>query len=456
MPLVCLADFQAHARKRLSKSTWDYIEGAADEGVTKDENIAAFKKIRLRPRYLRDVTKVDTRTTIQGEEVSAPVGIAPSGFHCLAWPDGEMSTARAAQEAGICYTTSTYASCTLEDIVTAAPKGLRWFQLYVQTDRLLNKQLVRRAESLGFRALVITVDVPVVGNRRQDLRNLLDLKTNLLLKDLQSPKESNSVPHLQVSPIDASFCWNDLAWLQSITQLPIILKGILTREDAELAVKHSVQGIIVSNHGGRQLDGVPASCSATTVATVSTSMIQFLPLLEAQEFTSRIQIDALTEVVAAVDGRIEVYLDGGVRTGNDVLKALALGAKCVFLGRPILWGLACKGEHGVQQVLNILKKEFHTAMTLAEVTPSHANISAGFEEPFAEGNSQQRGRTDEVDLSKMPLGSSILKFGNNREQISKSNEIGVKSSEAQSTPLSLHSLVSTNVPEPLPRSRHGV
>ncbi|XP_023444038.1 2-Hydroxyacid oxidase 2 isoform X5 [Dasypus novemcinctus] len=335
MPLVCLADFQAHARKRLSKSTWDYIEGAADEGVTKDENIAAFKKIRLRPRYLRDVTKVDTRTTIQGEEVSAPVGIAPSGFHCLAWPDGEMSTARAAQEAGICYTTSTYASCTLEDIVTAAPKGLRWFQLYVQTDRLLNKQLVRRAESLGFRALVITVDVPVVGNRRQDLRNLLDLKTNLLLKDLQSPKESNSVPHLQVSPIDASFCWNDLAWLQSITQLPIILKGILTREDAELAVKHSVQGIIVSNHGGRQLDGVPAS------------------------------IDALTEVVAAVDGRIEVYLDGGVRTGNDVLKALALGAKCVFLGRPILWGLACKGEHGVQQVLNILKKEFHTAMTLA-------------------------------------------------------------------------------------------
>ncbi|XP_006861367.1 PREDICTED: hydroxyacid oxidase 2 [Chrysochloris asiatica] len=334
MSLVCLADFQAHARERLSKSTWDFIDGGADDCFTRDDNIAAFKRIRLRPRFLRDVSEVDTRTTIQGKEISAPIGIAPTGFHCLTWPDGEMSTARAAQAADICYITSTYASCSFEDIATAAPRGLRWFQLYAQPDRQLNKQLIHRAESLGFKALVITVDVPVAGNRRQDIRNNLDLKTNLLLKDLRSPKERNPTPRLQMTPVDPSICWNDLSWFQSITQLPIILKGILTKEDAELAMKHHVHGIIVSNHGGRQLDEVAAS------------------------------IDALTEVVTAVQGKIEVYLDGGVRTGNDVLKALALGAKCVFIGRPILWGLAYKGEHGVQEVLNILKKEFRTSMTL--------------------------------------------------------------------------------------------
>ncbi|KAM5295230.1 2-Hydroxyacid oxidase 2 isoform 2-T2 [Glossophaga mutica] len=334
MPMVCLTDFEASAQKHLSKSTWDYIEGAAGEGFTKDDNIAAFKKILLRPRYLKDVSQVDTRTTIQGEEISAPICISPTGFHCLAWPDGELSTARAAQAAGICYITSTYASCTLEDIVAAAPRGFRWFQLYVQRDRQLNKQLIQKVESLGFRALVITVDVPKLGNRRQDIRNQLNWKTNLLLKDLRSLPERNSTPHLQMFPIDSAFCWDDLSWVQSITQLPIILKGILTKEDAELALKHKVHGIIVSNHGGRQLDEVPAS------------------------------IDALTEVVAAVKGKLEVYLDGGVRTGNDVLKALALGAKCVFLGRPILWGLACKGEHGVKEVLNILKDEFHTSMAL--------------------------------------------------------------------------------------------
>ncbi|XP_036894724.1 hydroxyacid oxidase 2 isoform X2 [Sturnira hondurensis] len=334
MSMVCLTDFEACAQKCLSKSTWDYLEGTAGEGLTKDDNIAAFKRIRLRPRYLKDVSQVDTRTTIQGEEISAPICIAPTGFHCLAWPDGEMSTARAAQAAGICYITSTYASCTLEDIVAAAPRGFQWFQLYVQTDRQLNKQLIQKVESLGFRALVITVDVPKLGNRRQDIRNQLNLKTNLLLKDLRSLTERNPTPHLHMFPIDSAFCWDDLSWVQSITQLPIILKGILTREDAELALEHKVHGIIVSNHGGRQLDDVPAS------------------------------IDALTEVVAAVKGKLEVYLDGGVRTGNDVLKALALGAKCVFLGRPVLWGLACKGEHGVKEVLNILKDEFHTSMAL--------------------------------------------------------------------------------------------
>ncbi|XP_077883224.1 2-Hydroxyacid oxidase 2 isoform X2 [Ictidomys tridecemlineatus] len=264
MPLVCLKDFKAHARDRLSKSSWDFIEGVADEGITRDENIAAFKKIRLRPRYLRDVSEVDTRTTIQGEEISAPICISPTAFHGMFWPDGEVSTARAAQAAGICYITSTFASCTLEDIVASAPKGLRWFQLYVQSDWQLNKQLIQRVESLGFKALVITVDAPIVGKRREDIRNQLDLMKSLQLKNLRPPTE----------------------------------------------------------------------------------------------------IDALTEVVTAVKGKIEVYLDGGVRTGTDVLKALALGAKCIFLGRPILWGLAYKGEDGIEEVLKILKNEFHTSMSL--------------------------------------------------------------------------------------------
>ncbi|XP_003793860.1 hydroxyacid oxidase 2 [Otolemur garnettii] len=334
MPLVCLTDFEVQAREQLSKTSWDFINGGADEGITREDNIAAFKKIRLRPRYLRDVSEVDTRTTILGEEISAPIGISPTGFHTIACPDGEMSTARAAQAAGVCYITSTFASCSFEDIVAAAPGGLRWFQLYVQSDQQLNKQLVQRVESLGFKALVVTVDAPVVGNRRHDIRNGLDLKRNLMLTDLRSPGERNSIPSLQTSAPSPYFSWNDLSWFQSLTRLPIILKGILTKEDAELAVKHNVQGIVVSNHGGRQLDEVPSS------------------------------IDALTEVVTAVNGKLEVYLDGGVRTGNDVLKALALGAKCVFLGRPILWGLACKGEHGVRDVLNILKNELHTSMAL--------------------------------------------------------------------------------------------
>lgn len=217
----------------------------------------------------------------------------------------------------------------------------------MNSDWDINKQVVQKAEALGFKALVITIDVPILGNRRWDKRNELNLETNILWKDFQSLKEEKPT---QSFP-NASFCWNDLSLIQSITRLPIILKGILTKEDAELAMKHNVQGIVVSNHGGRQLDQVSAS------------------------------IDALREVVAAVKGKIEVYMDGGVRTGTDVLKALALGARCIFLGRPILWGLACKGEDGVKEVLDILTAEFHRCMTLsgcqsvAEISPDLIQFS---------------------------------------------------------------------------------
>ncbi|XP_068946316.1 2-Hydroxyacid oxidase 2 isoform X2 [Petaurus breviceps papuanus] len=335
MAFLCLADFQAYAKNKLPKHTWEFIEGGADECITRDENISAYKRIHLRPRFLRDMSVVDTRTTIQGSEISFPVCIGPTGFHCLCWPDGEQSTAKAAQAMNICYVTSTFSTCFFEDIVAAAPSGLRWLQLYVQRDRQTTKMLIQKAETLGYKALVLTVDTPALGNRLQDNRNKFSLPESMSTKNLHVHIEENAESLLPVSGIASSTCWKDIAWLKNITQMPIILKGILTREDAELAVSHNVQGILVSNHGGRQLDTVPAT------------------------------IDALPEVVNAVQGRIEVYLDGGIRTGTDVLKALALGAKCIFLGRPIMWGLTYKGEEGVQQVLKLLKKEFHKSMILS-------------------------------------------------------------------------------------------
>ncbi|NXM93982.1 HAOX2 oxidase, partial [Sylvia borin] len=331
MAMVCLSDFEAYAKKYLPKIAWDYFAAGADDCTTRDENILAYKRIRFRPRMLRDVSVVDIRTKILGSEISFPVGIAPTGFHQLAWPDGEKSTARAARAMSTCYVASTYSTCTLEEISAAAPGGLRWFQLYIHRNRAASQQLVRRAEALGFRGLVLTADLPYTGKRRDDVRNGFRLPPHMKVKNLEGAFEV-----CKMSPcLDPSVTWNDIYWLRSLTHLPIIIKGILTREDAELAVRHGVQAIIVSNHGGRQLDEGPAT------------------------------IDALVEVVEAVRGRVEVYVDGGIRKGSDVLKALALGAKCVFIGRPALWGLAYRGEEGLQDVLRILQDEFRLSMALA-------------------------------------------------------------------------------------------
>ncbi|NXW30985.1 HAOX2 oxidase, partial [Phaetusa simplex] len=330
MAMVCLSDFEAYAKKYLPKIAWDFFAAGADDCSTRDENILAYKRIRFRPRMLRDVSMMDIRTKLLGTEISFPVGIAPTGFHQLAWPDGEKSTARAAKAMNTCYIASTYSTCTLEEISTAAPGGLRWFQLYIHRNRAVSQQLVQRAEALGFQGLVLTADLPYTGKRRDDVRNGFRLPPHMKLKNLEGAFEV-----CKMSLLDPSVTWNDIYWLRSLTHLPIIIKGILTKEDAELAVRHGVQGIIVSNHGGRQLDGGPAT------------------------------IDALVEVAEAVQGRVEVYLDGGIRKGSDVLKALALGAKCVFIGRPALWGLAYKGEEGLQDVLRILQDEFRLSMALA-------------------------------------------------------------------------------------------
>uniref|UniRef100_A0A3Q4BV23 (S)-2-hydroxy-acid oxidase n=1 Tax=Mola mola TaxID=94237 RepID=A0A3Q4BV23_MOLML len=338
MAMVCLTDFENYAKEHLSKAAWDYYAGGADEGCTRDDNLLAYKRIRLRPRILRDVSVSDTRTTVQGTQINFPIGIAPSAFQCLAWHEGEVATARATESLNTCYITSTYSTCSVEEIVAAAPDGYRWFQLYVYRDRKLTEQIVHRVEALGYKALVLTVDVPYTGKRRNNLRNQFKLPPHLKIKNLDGVSQETAGMDeygILVNTLDPSISWKDVNWLKSITRLPVIIKGVLTKEDAELAVEHGVQGIIVSNHGGRQLDGCLAS------------------------------IDALPEIVDTVQGRIEVYLDGGIRTGSDVLKSLALGAKCVFIGRPAVWGLAYKGEEGVKEVLQILNDEFRLSMALS-------------------------------------------------------------------------------------------
>ncbi|XP_051567199.1 2-Hydroxyacid oxidase 2-like isoform X2 [Myxocyprinus asiaticus] len=338
MTMVCLADFEEYAKQHLSKTTWDYYAAGADECCTRDDNLLAYKRIRLRPRILRDVSVSDTRTTVLGTEISFPAGIAPTAFHCLAWHEGELATARATEAVKTCYITSTYSTCSVEEICAAAPNGYHWFELYLCRDRKLSEQIVHRVEALGYKALVLTVDVPYTGKRRDDIRNRFKLPSHLRVKSFDGMFQQAGSQEEYGTPantLDPSISWKDVCWLQSLTQLPIIIKGILTKEDAELAIEHGVQGIIVSNHGGRQLDGGPAT------------------------------IDCLPEIVDTVQGRVEVYMDGGIRTGSDVLKAIALGARCVFIGRPAIWGLTYKGEEGVREVLQILHDEFRLSMTLS-------------------------------------------------------------------------------------------
>jgi 4-hydroxymandelate oxidase len=293
---------------------------------------------------LVDVGELDLETEVLGQAVAMPILLAPTAFQVLAHPEGEVATARAAAAAGTLSILSTLASRRLEEVAAAAPAGRRWFQLYCSRDRALTRALVEKAAAHGFGALVLTVDVPVVGRREKDLRNrfslppaaaphgLLDLVAEL---DLSLPAEpSSALVALSARLFDPTLRWEDLAWLRSLSTLPILIKGILTGEDARLAVEHGAAGILVSNHGGRQLDSVPAA------------------------------VDALPEVVAAVEGRIPVLLDGGVRRGTDVIKALALGARAVLVGRPYVWGLAAGGEAGVRRVLELLHDELATGLAL--------------------------------------------------------------------------------------------
>ena len=335
-----LSEYERLAAERLPAMTYDYFAGGANDELTLRENRAAFERIRLRPHVLVDVSERDSSTEVLGRRHPLPLLVAPMAFARLAHPEGELAIARAASAAGMTMTLSTLATATLEDVAAAAGAPL-WFQLYVFRDRGITRSLAERAEAAGYEALVVTVDAPLAGQRERDVRNRFALPEGLFAENLASD-ESRSLPAgadtglagYIASQFEQSLTWADIEWLRSITRLPLLVKGILRGDDAALAVEHGAAGVIVSNHGGRQLD--------TAVAT----------------------IDALPEVSAAIDGRAEVLMDGGVRRGTDILKAIALGARAVLLGRPLLWGLAVDGEAGALQVLNTLSREFDLAMAL--------------------------------------------------------------------------------------------
>ena len=350
VPFLNLTEIELAARERLAPLAYEYYVGGANDEVTIRENRAAFERLSLRYRVLVDVSRRSTSTTVLGTRVDFPVLVAPTAFQRLACDEGEMATARAAAASGTVMILSTASTCTIEDV--GAIGGNLWFQLYVYADRGMTKALVERAEASGMRAIVLTVDAPMLGRRERDLRNRFHLPDGVRLANVPS---SGSVPmptghgesglanHF-ASGIDAALTWKDVDWLRSITKLPVLIKGIVRGDDAVRAVDHGAAGVIVSNHGGRQLD--------TAIASVR----------------------ALPEVAEAVAGRAEVLLDGGVRRGTDVIKALALGARAVLLGRPVVWGLAAAGESGARRVLELLRAEVDLAMALCGC-PSVGDIS---------------------------------------------------------------------------------
>jgi 4-hydroxymandelate oxidase len=339
--MLTVDDFEQAARAALPKMAYDYYRSGADDERTLRENRRAFRRWEIWYRVLVDVSRRELATTVLGAAVESPILIAPTAYHRLACPEGELATARAAAAAGTIHVLSTLATTRLEDVAAASP-GPKWFQLYVHKDRGLTRSLVERAQAAGYRALVLTVDAPLLGRRLADERNVFTLPDGLTMANLIDPgalgstvEERSALAKYVAARHDASLTWDDVAWLRELSPLPLLVKGIVRPDDAVRAVESGVQGIVVSNHGARQLDGSPAS------------------------------IDALPGVCAAVAGRVPVLMDGGIRWGTDVLKALALGATAVLVGRPILWGLAVGGEQGAARVLEILRNELSMAMALA-------------------------------------------------------------------------------------------
>jgi 4-hydroxymandelate oxidase len=345
MKVLNLFDLERVAKEKLPQTAWDYFASGAWDEVTLRENRAAFERLKVHYRVLVDVSKRDLSTTILGQEISAPILFAPTAFHKLANPDGELATVRAAGAAGTIMVLSSLSTTAIEDVMRAAT-GPVWFQLYINRDRAFTRDLVARVEAAGCRALMLTVDTPEWGRRERDARNEFHLPpgmaaVNLLPSNKRGEVISQSGAGMGQAfswMIDASVTWRDVDWLRSITKLPVLVKGICRADDASRAVEHGASGIVVSNHGARQMDTAPAT------------------------------IEVLPRCAEAVAGRVPVLLDGGVRRGLDVLKALALGATAVQVGRPVLWGLAADGQAGVETSIRLLRDEFDLAMALAGCT----------------------------------------------------------------------------------------
>jgi 4-hydroxymandelate oxidase len=349
---INLADLEIRGRTQLARMVADYFAGGAGDEQTLRANRAAFAAVHLRPRVLVDVEQRSAQTTLLGTTVRWPVLAAPVGLQRLAHPEGELASAQAASATGTLYVASTMSNYSLEAIAAASP-GPKWFQLYVFRDRGLTRSLVERAEAAGYLALQVTADAPILGVREADVRNGFHLPDGVRLANLESAGLGAMPAHAHASGanrftaqwFDTRLTWHDLDWLRSFTRLPVLVKGVLRGDDAVRALDHGAAGVVVSNHGGRQLDTAPATFAV------------------------------LPEIGAALAGRGLIVLDGGVRRGTDVLKALAAGAQAVQIGRPIVWGLAAGGSAGVQRALELLHAEVDNALaltgcpTLATVTP---------------------------------------------------------------------------------------
>ncbi|MCG8421729.1 MAG: alpha-hydroxy-acid oxidizing protein [Proteobacteria bacterium] len=357
---INIMDFARLARERMNPPSWEYYASGADDEVTLRANRDALARIALHYRVLVDVSQRSLATRVVGQEISMPLIIGPAGFHKLAHPDGEVATASAAGRAGTVMVLSTMSNTPVEDVMVRAT-GPIWFQLYVYRDRGITRGLVERVEAAGCSALVLTVDVPLLGRRERDVRNRFTLPegltaANLLpagLQDVQRPVDGSSLAAYASELFEPALTWQDIDWLRSITRLPIVVKGIVRPDDARRAVDHGAAGIVVSNHGGRQLDTAPAT------------------------------IDVLGRIAADVASDTELMVDGGFRRGTDVLKAIALGARAVLIAQPALWGLAVGGADGVSRVLELFRAEIDLAMglcgcpTIADIGPDLLDGGAG-------------------------------------------------------------------------------
>jgi 4-hydroxymandelate oxidase len=350
--ILSVADYERLAEERLEPGPWAYLAGGSGDEWTLHENRAAFARWTFRPRVLRDVADISTATTVLGTPVELPVVVAPVAYQQIYDPDGECATARGAAAAGAGMAVSTFSTRSHEEIAAAAPGLVQWCQLYVFQDRDVTREHLAGAAAAGCSAVVLTVDTPRLAQRERDLRVGFEIPSDLPLPYARAAVgEAAHNPADQFALLDSSVSWRDLESIAGEGQLPVVLKGVVTAEDAELAVEHGAAAVVVSNHGGRQLDGAPAT------------------------------LDTLPEVADAVAGRIEVYLDGGIRRGTDVAKALALGARAVLAGRAPVFGLAVAGEDGVRHVLELLREELRLALCLLgctspeELTRAHVQRS---------------------------------------------------------------------------------
>jgi 4-hydroxymandelate oxidase len=342
--LISVADYARAARSKLSKDVCDYFEGGALDEITLRENTAGWERLKLYYRVLAGVGKRDLTTTVLGQSISMPIMVAPTAFQKLACDEGEIAAAKAAKAAGTLFILSSLSNTAMETVFAEAGSP-RWFQLYIYKDRAVTLDLVQRAEAAGAEAIVLTVDAPGLGTRERDARNSFRLPDGLALENL-APLGKGQMPEVSGSGLAAyvrdnfksDLGFDDLDWLCGSTRLPVVVKGVCRGDDTRRAAEHGAKAVVVSNHGGRQLDTAPATC------------------------------EVLPHVVEAAGDRCEIYVDGGIRRGGDVLKAIALGARAVLVGRPILWGLCVAGEEGALQVLEILRRELDEAMLLCGCT----------------------------------------------------------------------------------------